>query len=44
MTDAPPPLIPARSWAIIDSTLREGEQFREISIVGGQPQVQIEAR
>ena len=27
MTDAPPPLIPARSWAIIDSTLREGEQF-----------------
>ena len=26
MTQAPP-LIPARSWAIIDSTLREGEQF-----------------
>ncbi len=26
MTDTPP-LIPARSWAIIDSTLREGEQF-----------------
>lgn len=23
----PAPLIPARSWAIIDSTLREGEQF-----------------
>ncbi|MFC5848111.1 homocitrate synthase [Deinococcus petrolearius] len=27
MTDAPAPLLPARSWAIIDSTLREGEQF-----------------
>lgn len=26
-TDSPAPLIPARSWAIIDSTLREGEQF-----------------
>ncbi len=37
-TDAPPhdqtqegaaPSIPARSWAIIDSTLREGEQFAQ---------------
>lgn len=27
MTDFPAPLIPAHSWAIIDSTLREGEQF-----------------
>ena len=27
MTDPLPPLIPARSWAVIDSTLREGEQF-----------------
>ncbi|WP_102125110.1 homocitrate synthase [Deinococcus planocerae] len=26
-TDFPAPPIPARSWAIIDSTLREGEQF-----------------
>ncbi|MHA0040695.1 homocitrate synthase [Deinococcus sp. PEB2-63] len=26
-TDHPAPLIPATSWAIIDSTLREGEQF-----------------
>lgn len=26
-TDSPAPPIPARSWAIIDSTLREGEQF-----------------
>ncbi|WP_216318884.1 homocitrate synthase [Deinococcus aestuarii] len=26
-TDSPVPPIPARSWAIIDSTLREGEQF-----------------
>ncbi|MEW6421270.1 MAG: homocitrate synthase [Deinococcota bacterium] len=25
--DSPSPLIPAHSWAIIDSTLREGEQF-----------------
>ena len=27
MIDLPAPLIPAQRWAIIDSTLREGEQF-----------------